>query len=92
MNRQQLEKMYEEKTGLDARRGASRIDIMERVIKEKGVANFDLIDDPEEINYGWQEGRRWSAGTQIDNKICLGYTNRGTRRGNCRSAIFMVIK
>ena len=92
MNRQQLEKMYEEKTGLSAQRGSGRIDIIERVIKEQGVTKFDLIDDPDEINWGWQEGRRWSAGAQIDNKICLGYTNRGTKRNNCRNAIFMVIK
>lgn len=93
ITRNELEKLYAEKTGLDAAHGVARIDIMEKVVHDYGlgVDEFTIVNDPDEINYGWQEGRKWFSGKEIEGKICLGYTNRGTGRDNCRNAIFMLI-
>ena len=93
MNRNELEKLYEDQTGLSARRGSARIDQMESVVNEFNLSSIDfhLVDDPDEINYGWQEGRSWHVGKRIGNTVCLGYTNKGSRRDNCVNAIFMVI-
>ncbi len=93
MNRNELETLYTEQTGLNAKRGERRIDILENEVKARGLkaGQFHLIDSPSEINNGWRKGRRWWAGKEIDNMVCLGYSNKGTRRDNCTNAVFMVI-
>ena len=64
MNRNELEKLYEDQTGLSARRGSTRIDHMESVVNEFGLSasDFHLVDDPNEINYGWKKA---AAGPQV---------------------------
>lgn len=93
MTREQLEKIYEDETGLDAKRGSRRVDQLEEIVTRFSLSenDFTITDEPDEINYGWRNGRKWSVGSQIGNKFCLGYSNRGTRRDNCHNAIFVTV-
>jgi hypothetical protein len=83
--REELEKIYEDATGLDARRGSSRIDILEAWIKEHKIEKFRLYDDPNKSHRDYQKGVRWYAGSQNGDTIMLGYTNKGQR---CTNAVF----
>jgi len=75
MNREMLERCYEDATGLDARRGQGRIDNLESWIAEHKIKNFQIFNDTDKPARDWERGIRWYAGTQHDDTICLGYTS-----------------
>ena len=93
ITREKLEEIYEDATGLDAKRGAGRIDRLQEIVNDYSLdeGGFSITDEPNEINSGWRNGRKWSAGSRIGNKFCLGYSNRGTSRNNCVSAVFVTV-
>jgi hypothetical protein len=70
-----LEQAYEDATGLDARRGAARIDNLEAWVKEHRIENFQIYNDTTKMGRDYHQGIKWYAGKQDGDTICLGYTS-----------------
>ena len=90
MNRKQLEKLYENETGLSAAQGQERIDKLERFVANNNISDvnqMEIVDDKNKMRRDYRNGIRWQPGKQIDDTILLGYTNGGG--GYCKSAIFV---
>ena len=90
MNRELLERMHEEATGLDPKRGADRVSRAEEIVSRLNLDEdeFAFANDPKEISDGWKNGRKWSKGAQYGNRICLGYTRKGSA-GRVTNAVFL---
>ncbi len=90
MNREQLEKFYEDETGKKAYQGGVRIDHLEAFVREMNITDISQIsifDDRNKMKRDYRKGQSWYAGKQHDDTMLLGYTNGPG--GFCQSAIFV---
>lgn len=87
--REEIEKMYEDETGLRATQGQARIDRLEKFLIDNGLTlgQVYIFDDTDKIGKDYHAGIRWNAGTQHGDTILLGQTSG---RGNFvfKNAIF----
>jgi hypothetical protein len=75
ITREALERAYEDACGLDARRGAVRIDYLEKWIKKNRIKSFIIFDDTKKMRRDYRKGKSWYSGKEHGNTICLGYTS-----------------
>lgn len=91
VTREEIETLYEDSTGLDARRGSARIDHLEAWMQKNNleIQGIEIFDDPRKSFRDYRNGIQWWAGKCHGDTIMLGYTS--ARRG-CKNAVFAKIK
>ena len=76
ITRSELEKLYEDETGLQANRGQARIDNLEKFVKNNGIKNLSDLNIFDDVNFIRRSNYRWWAGAQHGDTMLLGYTSK----------------